>query len=390
MPFDNRFRHQTYTDAEPVTAYEFLTAGEQPPVDSSEFEHRMRDAGDAFRARGIDAIYLAHGSFVGGDAIGLWTTLSRFNPAAADVLARFSKQWIDAALRDRGNYSKSYAELFERSINRDGVRNIPVKLFRWSSENHHIGRADGAIRLLAELCREPRPKRVLLWGHSHAGNVFALLTNLIAGDVECVREFFAASAPFCRRLKSACEEPDAWESMRLQLERESRPLAGNALDIVTFGMPVRYGWETGGYASLLHFVYHKPREGRPPYLAAFPPTVESLMNASGGDFVQQFGIAGTNIAPPVFMWREFQADRRLNQFLQPDLPARDLQKRLKLGMRVPAEGKTILVDYGPCSGNPAVHHAGHAVYTEPKWLLFHCEQVAASFGAANPDEHSPL
>ncbi len=32
-------------------------------------------------------------------------------------------------------------------------RTIPVRQFHWSSQNNHIARADGAVRLIAELAR---------------------------------------------------------------------------------------------------------------------------------------------------------------------------------------------------------------------------------------------
>src|SRR5207237_3861948 len=95
----------------------------------------------------------------------------------------------------------------------------------------------------------------------------------------------------------------------------------------------------------------------------------------GGDYVQQIGIAGTNVAPSIFAWRAWTADRRLNALLQPHLLARDLLARLMQGKRVPDEGSTLFVDYGPPSGGLLQHMAGHAVYTRQDWMLFHAEQV---------------
>ena len=92
--------------------------------------------------------------------------------------------------------------------------------------------------------------------------------------------------------------------------------------------------------------------------------------------MQQLGIAGTNVAPGVFFWRTLLADRRLNRFLQPGLSAAQLRARLSLGMRVPDEGHTLLVDYGSIGGSIVEHHAGHAVYTLPRWLAFHAELAA--------------
>lgn len=63
-------------------------------------------------------------------------------------------------------------------------------------------------------------------------------------------------------------------------------------------------------------------------------------------------------------------------------PIADPVERFKAGAIVPEEGATLLVDYGPPDGTIAMHHAGHAVYTGTKWLLFHAEEVARQFYSA--------
>ncbi len=148
---------------------------------------------------------------------------------------------------------------------------------------------------------------------------------------------------------------------------------------MTFGTPVRYGWDSSGYSRLLHFIYHRPVDGLPNYRAPFPPKLERVLTAADGDYVQQFGIAGTNLVPSPFTWRSWLADSRLNELLQPGLRRTDLVERLQAGVRVPAEGSTLLVDYGPPAGNIGRHVAGHAVYTRLEWLLFHAEEVARRF-----------
>ena len=69
---------------------------------------------------------------------------------------------------------------------------------------------------------------------------------------------------------------------------------------------------------------------------------------------------------------------------------RDLHERLKMGMRVPEEGTTVLCDYGPPAGNVAQHHAGHAVYTQLDWLLFHAEQTSAFLYESKSPADSPM
>jgi hypothetical protein len=336
----------------------------------------MRNVAAQLRASGVAAIYLSHGTFAGDDATGLIGELGRLFPAASAALRRVIKELIDAAAGDAGNYSGQYAELFEQSINADGETFIPVRRFNWSSENHHIGRADGAVRLIDELAQLelPQGSRVLLWGHSHAGNVFALMSNLLAGARDKLAAFFAAAAIYYRWPLLGLIDIPIWRSVSERLLAGDKLLDASMLDIVTFGTPIRYGWDTEGHGRLLHFVNHRPADGLPAYRAPFPPKLDNVLQALDGDYVQQFGIAGTNFMPSLFAWRCWLADQRLNRLLQPKQQT-DMLERFRVGARVPEAGTTLLVDYGKQAGNLAQHFAGHAVYTRPEWLLFHAEEV---------------
>ena len=70
------------------------------------------------------------------------------------------------------------------------------------------------------------------------------------------------------------------------------------------------------------------------------------------------------------------ADRRLSWLLEAGVVPGNVADRMKIGARVPDEGTTLLVDYGLPDVEVHQHHAGHAVYTRPDWLLFHAEEVA--------------
>lgn len=341
----------------------------------------MRQVGQALLDANVAVVYLAHGTFVGEDALGIINGLSRFFPETGHSLRQLNKSLTDRVLGETGNYTVEYAKLFEKSIQVPGQRQLPVRLFSWSSENHHIGRADGAVRLIAELAAlnlEPG-QRILLWGHSHAGNVFALASNLLSGDAETVKQFFDAAQVYYRWPLLGCVDIPLWRRVRLLLESPRRPLAENPMDIVTFGTPIRYGWDSGGYAKLLHFINHRPVPGLPEYRAQVPSELDALLTAKGGDYVQQLGIAGTNLVPNPMWWRTWLADYRLDRLLEPDTSTLDLPERCELGMRVPNEGTTLLVDYGEPDESVAKHHAGHAVYTQSKWMHFHAQQTAHEF-----------
>ena len=341
----------------------------------------MAVVGQAFRRAGVKAVYLLHGTFVGADALGLLREVARVSRRAAKPLQRLQKQLLDAIAKDGGNFTPDYAATFSDAINTDAVPPIPVRLFHWSSENHHIGRCDGAVRLADELAShdELAGGRVLLCGHSHGGNVLALLTNLLAADPSMLDRFFHAARSYYRWPVAGQVDMPAWPRVRELLQGEDRLLDQVQLDYVTLGTPVRYGWNVPPETKLLHFVNHKPVEGLPPERTVFPPDWDDVMHARHGDYIQQIGIAGTNFTPAVWAWRAWLADVRVGRLLQPGIRKRDLLQRLRAGVRAHDEGLTLLVDYGPCEGHVAQHLAGHAVYTRAEWLLFHVEQIVANF-----------
>lgn len=375
MPSHNAFGHQRYSPDPPEGEWETLCVSLQPTLETEQDERRMAHIGTMLRGASVRVVYLVHGTFVGDDATGFIRNLSQLFPISGEKLRRIHKEIVDKLARDSGNYTTEFARKFEE------FAGIPVRLFRWSSENHHIARAHAAVGLIDELVSlELAPDdRVLLWGHSHGGNVFALMTNLLASDQQTRQRFFRACRSYYRWPIAKRVDLRVWTRVRRLLAegRQARCLPN--LDLVTFGTPIRYGWDTDGYAKLLHFVHHRPQEGLPEYRTALPSSVEDVLSAAGGDYIQHLGIASTNFAPNAFAWRTWMADVRLGRFLQGSLRRRDLLQRLKAGMRVAEEGKTLLVDYGPVKGNVAQHLAGHAVYTRVGWLPFHAEQVARRF-----------
>lgn len=348
----------------------------------------MKQAAARLRAANVGVIYLVHGTFVGTDTAGLLGAICRFVPRLRGMLGRIEKFIADLIFRDNGNYLPRDAKLLEQALNPDGEVTIPVRLFNWSSENHHIARADAAVRLLAELAslRLPPGKRILCWGHSHGGNVLALLTNLLAGppgDPD-VAAFFAAAETFYRRPISGTVDLPVWDAVRQLLADPRRPVLSSPLDLVTFGTPIRYGWDVAGCDKLLHFVHHQPLPGLPPERTGLPTSTWEFLFGTSGDYVQQYGIAGTNFLPFPLWWRAFLADRRLNSLLQPDCSWVNLFTRICRGVRVPESGTTLLVDYGKPVDQPLMNARGHAVYTKRRWLPFHLNETARIFYGNEP------
>ena len=329
-------------------------------------------------------MYLVHGSADGLGSLGVLAELARRAPAVDRALGGIRRHLAATPASDAGQFSESYASLFDTAINPPNEPRIPVELFAWSGEDHHLGRADGAVRLIDEIhgLGLLPGQRVLLWGHGHAGNVFALATNLLAGHPHAVEQFFRAAAIYYRWPLVGLVDVPVWERVASRLQDPCPPLAGVALDLVTFGTPIDYGWDSGGYRRLLHFIYHRPAAGLPIYRAAWPPELGDVLTAAGGDYVQQLGIAGTSRSPGLCFWRAHLADRRLGRLVLGDPAEAEPLERFRAGAIVPDEGTTLLVDYGPSEGPITQHYAGHAVYTRKRWLLFHAEEVARRFYAA--------
>jgi hypothetical protein len=220
---------------------------------------------------------------------------------------------------------------------------------------------------------------VLLWAHSHGGNAFALLTNLLGGDAATRAEFFEAAKYYFRSPWTRRVDLPAWQRVEETLSQADHPVRKLQLDFVTFGTPIRYGWDSRGYSKLLHIVNHRPVAGQEDHLGPRKLHIGRMLRAVHGDYVNQIGIAGSNLPPLPLAIRTFLADRRMGKLVERDLKREGLFKRMQRGMRVPEEGTTLLVDYADPDRLPWRHLLGHAPYTRSRWLPLHCELVAEEF-----------
>jgi hypothetical protein len=380
MPTATQFWHQQYRSTAPTSPHHLL-APRAALADPADDGRRWTEVARAYRAAGVSSIYLVQGGLPAADAAQLLGALARAFPLAAGALGRLRGELSRSASEQAPSYTGSFARGFERAINSAGGARIPVRLLEWSSENNHLGRADAAVRLVAQLASTDleRGGRVLLWAHGHAGNVLALLTQLLARDPQTADAFFSAAEVYYRWPLLGWIDIPLWRRVRGLLSEHSAAFANLPLDLVTFGTPVLYGWNHAGYRRLLHVVYHRPAAGLPVYQAPFPPAPERISKAADGDYVQQFGIAGTGVPPTPFAWRARLADRRLGRLLEAGLSADTSVERFRAGTRVAESGTTLLVDYGATRGTLADHRGGHAVYAQPEWLLFHAEETARRF-----------
>lgn len=330
---------------------------------------------------GVGAVILIHGTFAGNDIVGLMREIARFSPVSASRLRELSKRWLDELVGEVGNYTKAFAEKLSGLIST--VQNpIPVHCFQWSGENHHLGRADGVMALIELFNNLPElqgsGRRVLVLAHSHGGNLLAMLSQLVGADRNAVETFFRQSemhyhSPLRRR-----DDLLSWVRAR---ERLLGGCPFPPIDVATFGTPLRYRWDRRVCPNLLHFVQHRTVDPNEPNRAVLPRSPQDVYDSVAGDYVQHFGIAGTDFWPSFFAWRDWIVERRMSRMLESTARRRDLWSKLKLGRRESSDGTTLLVDYAS-EDNPRYRSLfGHGVYTCEQWLPFHLREITERFYA---------
>lgn len=314
----------------------------------------MRAVGDRLRAADVCAVVFVHGTFTGDDPLSASRLVERIaGPAFARALRKRTRATALRVLGDLGIFGPAYVTLFEQAIGGD----LPCTTFVWSSENHHVGRASGALALVralamhATLADTPRP-RILVVGHSHAAQLFAIVTQLVSRAASA--EAFADVARV-RGLDVGA------------LDAELDVLARARVDFVTLGAPSRYAWaEVPGFRAL--HLLHGPR--RPGVLRA-------------GDLVQRIGSAASDFPP--FDGEE----RRVNAELEAVLAAKSAAKEAEIdkserGAAAHPYGEVVLVDYGARATDLIATGLGHGMYTRLDAMLFHADLVATRLYAPPP------
>lgn len=297
----------------------------------------------------VDAIVFVHGTFTGDDPLSASTLVER---AFGATLARaFKKTTRTTALRllgDLGVFGPEYVSLFERALG----GSIPCTTFVWSSENHHVGRASGGlslVRTLAMHCAlvDHRRPRLLVVGHSHAAQLFAIVTQLVA------------------RASSAEAFADVARVRGLDvgaLDIELDVLARADIDFVTLGAPSRYAWaEVPGFRAL-HLLNTRAASG--------------ARGIVSGDLVAKLGAAASDF-PPLD-----GEERKVNAALGTHLASRASRPY----------GEVVLVDYEAVGAAQLFTTGfGHGMYTRFDAMLFHAELIAARlYGARVAVPSSPV
>ena len=419
MPIENNFQHDEMSRKNPG---ERITVREVIPTalsESSSGQDAMATLGKRLSHAGVRVIVLLHGSILGTDVFGaqrldelggLKRGYSR-GVAGLDALLALmregsngiaplpgglkpplmnddaTRRMLDEQIGDAGNFTNAYAELMKQSLNRGLDRPIHCVRELWSCEHHHLGRAMAAVSILGRLRdwkethRLGQGDRILVQAHGQAGLVLTLVSNLlsVASTSSRTRLLNLLSA-----FASQVNQPDITTTIQhiSPLLSNGTLLNGATLDVVTLGMPVRYGWDPSGLGKLLHIVNHRNlRTDGKTWLSKMelPQITMEMPIAWGGDYVQEMAVAGSDAVPTTDAAKV--TNKALWEIVEPFDGFERWLECARRAVRIPSEGLGILADYKDSTGSTNVrdHYFGHAVYTRLNTMLFNTTEIVRTF-----------
>ena len=419
MPIENNFQHDELSRKSPgerlVTAD--LTPGLEPgaPV----WLDAMAQCGATLSQAGVRAVVLLHGSIIGTDVFGIQRLdelgglkrgYSR-GVAGLDALLALmregsngisplpgglkpplinddaTKRLLDEQIGDAGNFTNGYVELIKQSLNRGLDHPIHCVRELWSCEHHHLGRAMAAVSMLGrfrdwiEAHKLGQGDRILVQAHGQVSLVLALVSNLLCvtatGSRTRLLDLLSAFA-------SQVDRPDITSTIQrvAPLLLDGALLNGAMLDIVTLGMPVRYGWDPSGLGKLLHIVNHRNmRTDGKTWLSKMelPQITMEMPIAWGGDYIQELAVAGSDAVPATEAAKA--ANKALWELVEPFDGFERWLECARRAVRIPSEGLGILADYQDSTGSTNVrdHYYGHAAYTRLNVMLFNTTTIVRAF-----------
>ncbi|MBX3302715.1 MAG: hypothetical protein KF693_10925 [Nitrospira sp.] len=419
MPVENNFQHDELSRKNPGERLRVADLVDVVPLESPVWVESMAKCGVSLSRAGVASVVFFHGSIHGTDVFGMQRLdeagglkrgYSRGVSGVDALLAAMreetngipllpgglkpplldddaTKNLLDEQIGDAGNFTETDAQLFRKAVNSNLAQPIPCVRLLWSSEHHHLGRALAAVSLLDKLhklCRSRdlgKGHRILVQAHGQAGLVLALVSNLLCPSPITGRPRFLG---ILTDYADQTNQPELAATIKLiePLLATGILLNGTALDIVTYGTPVRYGWDPSGIGNLLHVVNHRSlRTDGKSWLAKMelPQITMEMPIAWGGDYVQELAVAGSDAVPRTESARA--ANKQVWEMVEPYDGFERWLECARRAVRFPSEGRCLLVDYKDSTGstNPRDHYYGHAVYTRRHALLFNTAQIVRAF-----------
>jgi hypothetical protein len=418
MPIENSFQHDEMSRKNPGERLTVREVALTALIESPPTQDAMAALGKRLSHAGVRMIVLLHGSIMGTDVFGVQRVddlgglkrgYSR-GVAGLDALLALmressngmsplpgglkpplanddaTKRLLDEQIGDAGNFTNTYLELIRQSLNQGLDRPIHCVRELWSCEHHHLGRAIAAVSMLerlhnwGETHKLSQGDRILVQAHGQAGLVLALVSNLL-----CV----ASNSSRTRLLDllstfaSQVNRPDIPSTIQriAPLLSNGAILNGATLDVVTLGMPVRYGWDPSGLGKLLHIVNHRSmRTDGKTWLSKMelPQITMEMPIAWGGDYVQELAVAGSDAVPTTEAAKA--ANKAIWELVEPFDGFERWLECARRAVRIPSEGLGILADYKDSTGSTNVrdHYFGHAAYTRLNAMLFNTTAIVQS------------
>lgn len=415
MPIENSFQHDEMSRKNPGERLAVREATLIALSESSAGLDPMATLGQRLSQAGVRVIVLLHGSIMGTDIFGVQRldelgglkrgysrgvagldallALMRENsngisplpgglkpPLANDDM---TKRLLDEQMGDAGNFTNAYLKLMVQSLNRGLDQPIHCVRTVWSCEHHHLGRAMAAISMLerlrdwVETHKLGREDRILLQAHGQAGLVLALVSNLLCVTATSSRKRLL---DLLSDFASQSNQPDNISTIQrvAPLLANGALLNGASLDVVTFGMPVRYGWDPSGLGKLLHIVNHRIlRTDGKTWLSKMelPQITMEMPIAWGGDYIQELAVAGSDAVPTTDTAKT--ANKAVWELVEPFDGFERWLECARRAVRIPSEGLGILADYKDSTGSTNVrdHYYGHAAYTRLNAMLFNTTEI---------------
>lgn len=307
----------------------------------------------------IQSIYLIHGTFVGNDPFQIISLIEHnfpgLNPKMISGIQKGTREMGSLIAKDLGNFITEHNDVLKEIT----LGKIDIFNFTWSSGNNHLSRVKGSIELIKDIYGQHkfRGERVLLIGHSHAGQLFALMTQLV-NDKKLKNKLFVL-------LERHNLLPP---NMNIMIEH----ISSLDLDFVTLGTPARYEWKLNSKMRLLHFINHRGQD-------TLGGSFKGVLNTKDGDYVQQWGVSGSDIKSPIE--EEQLINIELDQLFGTGSNIEILKQNIQLKRRLHNHGHHLLVDYGDQAKFPnfGLTCFGHGQYTKLENFNFQLYQINKFF-----------